>query len=78
MSQNEGLTLMAILAPFYIGGVFLFSYGYELYNVPKALRLTALPARVVVRRLQQTRWLHRKPQPETLLNILEHPNSWRK
>jgi len=40
--QNEGLTLMAILAPFYIGGVFLFSYGYELYNVPKALRLTAI------------------------------------
>jgi len=42
LSQNEGLTLMAVLAPFYIGGVFLFSYGYELYNVPKALRLTAI------------------------------------
>ncbi len=41
LSQNEGLTLMAVLAPFYIGGVFLFSYGYELYNLPKALRLTA-------------------------------------
>jgi len=42
LSQNEGLTLMAILAPFYIGGVFLFSYAYELYNMPKALRLTAI------------------------------------
>ena len=42
LSQNEGLTLMVILAPFYIGGVFLFSYGYELYNLPKALRLTAI------------------------------------
>jgi hypothetical protein len=41
LSQNDGLTWMAVLAPFYIGGVFLFSYGYELYNVPKALRLTA-------------------------------------
>jgi hypothetical protein len=42
MSTDRGLTLMAILAPFYVGGVFLFSYGYELYNVPKALRLTAI------------------------------------
>jgi hypothetical protein len=42
LSQSEGLTLMVILAPFYIGGVFLFSYGYELYNLPKALRLTAI------------------------------------
>jgi hypothetical protein len=42
LSQNEGLTLMVILAPFYIGGVFLFSYSYELYNLPKALRLTAI------------------------------------
>jgi hypothetical protein len=31
-----------LLAPFYIGGVFLFSYGYELYNIPRALRLTAI------------------------------------
>jgi hypothetical protein len=42
MPSDQGLTLMAILAPFYIGGVFLFSYGYELYDVPKALRLTAI------------------------------------
>jgi len=40
LSQNEGLTLIAVLAPFYIGGVFVFSYGYELYNLGKALRLT--------------------------------------
>ena len=31
-----------MLAPFYIGGVYLFSYGYELYNVPRAIRLTAI------------------------------------
>ena len=40
LSQNEGLTLIAVLAPFYIGGVFVFSYGYELYDLGKALRLT--------------------------------------
>jgi hypothetical protein len=34
--------LIALLAPFYIGGVFLFSYGYELYDMPKAMRLTAI------------------------------------
>ena len=42
LAQNLGLTLIAILAPFYVGGVFLFSYGYELYNIPRALRLTAI------------------------------------
>jgi hypothetical protein len=42
MAQDRGLTLIAILAPFYIGGVFMFSYGYELYDLPKALRLTAI------------------------------------
>jgi hypothetical protein len=25
-----------------VGGVFLFSYGYELYNIPRAIRLTAI------------------------------------
>ncbi len=40
--QTTGLTLMALLAPFYIGGVFLFSYGYELYDLGKALRLTSI------------------------------------
>ena len=37
LAQNIGITLIAILSPFYVGGVFLFSYGYELYNVPRAL-----------------------------------------
>lgn len=42
LSQNLGLLLMGILSPFYVGGVFLFSYGYELYNIPRAIRLTAI------------------------------------
>ena len=42
LAQNVGLVLIAILFPFYVGGVFLFSYGYELYNIPRALRLTAI------------------------------------
>ena len=42
LEQPTGLVLIALLAPFYVGGVFLFSYGYELYNVPRALRLTAI------------------------------------
>ena len=42
LTQNLGLTLIIILAPFYVGGVFLFSYGYELYNIPRAIRLTAI------------------------------------
>src|SRR5258706_2104276 len=42
LAQNVGLVLIGILFPFYVGGVFLFSYGYELYNIPRALRLTAI------------------------------------
>ena len=41
-SQGTGLTLIGLLAPFYVGGVFLFSYGYELYNLPRAIRLTVI------------------------------------
>ena len=48
MEQNTGLTLIGILSPFYVGGVFLFSYGYELYNIPRALRLTAIIVFVTV------------------------------
>ena len=48
IAQNLGLTLIIILAPFYVGGVFLFSYGYELYNIPRALRLTAIIVFVTV------------------------------
>ena len=42
VDQSLGLILILLLAPFYVGGVFLFSYGYELYNIPRALRLTAI------------------------------------
>jgi hypothetical protein len=42
LNRGTGIVLLLLLAPFYIGGVFLFSYGYELYNVPRALRLTAI------------------------------------
>ncbi|MBI1794912.1 MAG: hypothetical protein HYR70_12100 [Chloroflexi bacterium] len=41
-APDSAINLMLLLAPFYIGGVFLFSYGYELYNIPRALRLTAI------------------------------------
>jgi hypothetical protein len=41
-NQTTGLTLIGLLVPFYVGGVFLFSYGYELYNVPRAIRLTVI------------------------------------
>jgi hypothetical protein len=46
--QGTGLLLIGLLAPFYVGGVFLFSYGYELYNIPRALRLTAIIVFVTV------------------------------
>jgi hypothetical protein len=42
LAQSTAIPLLAVLAPFYIGGVFLFSYGYELYNIPRAIRLTAI------------------------------------
>ena len=42
LDQSTGIILLVILAPFYVGGVFLFSYGYELYNIPRAIRLTAI------------------------------------
>ena len=42
LDQTTGLVLIGLLFPFYVGGVFLFSYGYELYNIPRAIRLTAI------------------------------------
>lgn len=42
LAESTGIFLCLLLAPFYVGGVFLFSYGYELYNIPRALRLTAI------------------------------------
>jgi hypothetical protein len=48
LEQNLAIVLLVILFPFYVGGVFLFSYGYELYNIPRALRLTAIIVFVTV------------------------------
>ena len=48
LAQSTGSVLLIILAPFYVGGVFLFSYGYELYNIPRAIRLTAIIVFVTV------------------------------
>lgn len=42
LDRGTGILLIGLLGPFYVGGVFLFSYGYELYNIPRALRLTAI------------------------------------
>ena len=42
LDESTAVTLLILLAPIYVGGVFLFSYGYELYNLPRALRLTAI------------------------------------
>ena len=42
MSFANAQPMLMLLVPFYIGGVFLFSYGYELYDVAKALKLTAI------------------------------------
>ena len=42
INETLGLGLVLLLAPVYVGGVFLFSYGYELYNIPRAIRLTAI------------------------------------
>ena len=42
LAESTGTFLCILLAPFYVGGVFLFSYGYELYNIPRAIRLTAI------------------------------------
>jgi hypothetical protein len=42
LDESLGIGLIILLAPFYVGGVFLFSYGYELYNIPRAIRLTAI------------------------------------
>jgi len=42
LETSNGFLLIALLGPVYIGGVFLFSYGFELYDVRKAIRLTAI------------------------------------
>ncbi len=42
LNPSLGTALIVALVPIYIGSVFLFSYGYELYDIPKAIRLTAI------------------------------------
>ncbi len=42
IETDLGFLLVALLAPVYVGSVFVFSYGYELYDVGRALRLTAI------------------------------------
>lgn len=40
VTQDEGMpTLLLFLLP-YFAGIFIFCYGYELYNLPKAMGLT--------------------------------------
>ena len=48
LPEASGLPLIAVLVPVYIGGAFLFSYGYELYDLSKALRLTAFIVLITV------------------------------
>ena len=40
--EGSGVAALIGLIPVYIGGVFLFSYGYELYDTERAIRLTAI------------------------------------
>ncbi len=48
MDQGQGTMLMLVLAPFYAGGVFLFAYGYELYDVGRAVRDTVIVVFITV------------------------------
>ena len=40
LDGDRATTFLLLLVPVYIVGVFLFSYGYELYDLPKAIGLT--------------------------------------
>lgn len=42
LANDTGVIFLVVMIPFYVGGVFLFSYGYELYNIPRAIRLTVI------------------------------------
>ncbi len=48
LEPGAGAALLALLSPVYVAGVFLFSYGYELYDLKKALKLTAIIVMVTV------------------------------
>lgn len=39
--ESKGIGTLVVLLPVYIGSVFAFSYGYELYDVDRATKLTA-------------------------------------
>jgi hypothetical protein len=39
---DQGVSRILLLAPIYAAGVFVFSYGYELYDVGAAIRLTLI------------------------------------
>ena len=42
LNETLGTALILMFIPIYVGGVFMFSYGYELYDIPKAIRLTLI------------------------------------
>jgi len=42
MTVDRGLSWILLLAPVYAAGVFIFSYGYELYDLGAAIRLTLI------------------------------------
>jgi hypothetical protein len=42
LAELPGVVALLTLAPVYLGGVFLFSYGYERCDAARALRLTAV------------------------------------
>lgn len=48
INETLGTFLSIGFIPFYVLGVFVFSYGWELYDIPKAIRLTAIIVLVTV------------------------------
>ena len=42
LPENQAWVFLAVLSPAYVIGVFMFSYGYELYDLPKTIRLTLI------------------------------------
>jgi len=42
MTVDHGVSWILLLAPIYVAGVFIFSYGYELYDLAAAIRLTVI------------------------------------
>ena len=48
IDETLGTVLSVGFVPFYVLGVYIFSYGWELYDVGKAIRLTAIIVLVTV------------------------------